>query len=312
MNQENRNRKQEWAFWVMTLLFFGLAFVTARQLILLSWDYKSHMVEVSELLDFQDRLLNPKAWLFQSKSVAQNKEQTAQALTSAERSLKMAEQRGVLFALLSALFLLLSYVLNRGKPLLYHRMTISMALVAIGCLVIGILAPMLEISAFIDDLNIPLEMDILGMSISKDFFFEGRMFFYYQNKSVVELIQILLQERNYIVAYSIIGFSFLVPLLKLGATILLVTVSPRSENSLPARVVGAIGKWSMADVFVAAAFLSYLGFSNMNTGVQTESHTLIGLYFFFSYVILSICSGYFCSSALKESRKENSSNVNDD
>jgi hypothetical protein len=48
----------------------------------------------------------------------------------------------------------------------------------------------------------------------------------------------------------------------------------------------------MADVFVAAAFLSYLSFKNMNTGIQTSSQTMIGLYFFFTYCILSLISSH--------------------
>ena len=44
----------------------------------------------------------------------------------------------------------------------------------------------------------------------------------------------------------------------------------------------------MADIFVAACFLAFLSFNNLNIGIQTESTTLIGLYFFLGYCLLSI------------------------
>ena len=303
MEQMQQPRRQYWINLGMMLVFSLMASFQAREIILSGQNYKNGMTEVSQLLNFQDRLLNTKAWLFKSNRKESNSEKVALMLNMAKQNLKKAGQMGVLFGLLSLGFLLLSFIMNRGTPWLYQRMTQSVVLVAVFCLVVGVLSPMLEISAFMDDLVIPLDLDILGISVSKEFFFEGRMFFYYQNKSVVDLIQVLLKEHNYIVAYSIIGFSFLVPLLKLGSTMVLVTFRSLSSQSWPARLVGAIGKWSMADVFVAASFLAYLGFSNMNTGVQTESHTLIGLYFFFSYVILSICSGYFCNAALEDAEK---------
>ena len=66
------------------------------------------------------------------------------------------------------------------------------------------------------------------------------------------------------------------------------------------KTVGRIGKWSMADVFIVATFLSYLSFSNMNTGIDTEANTLVGLYFFLAYCILSITSSHIIELAVKK------------
>ena len=77
--------------------------------------------------------------------------------------------------------------------------------------------------------------------------------------------------------------------------ILLNPLSKYSKNAV--NVVNKIGKWSMADVFVAGVFLAYFSFSNMNVGVETSAKTLIGLYFFLGFVILSILSSYFVKKA---------------
>ena len=59
----------------------------------------------------------------------------------------------------------------------------------------------------------------------------------------------------------------------------------------------------MADVFVVAIFLSYLSIKNMNPGVETDASTLIGLYFFFAYVVISMIASYFVDAAVKEMEK---------
>jgi len=129
--------------------------------------------------------------------------------------------------------------------------------------------------------------------------FEGRMYYYFQSKSVIDLINVLLESKNYVVAVSIFGFSVLVPFIKLTLSVLLLLSRPFRESGLVKKTVGRIGKWSMADVFVVATFLSYLSFSNMNSGIDTEAKTLVGLYFFLAYCILSIASSQFIEITVK-------------
>jgi len=261
--------------------------------------YKEKKEEISRLLNFEERLLDPSEWIFNTEVDEDLHEQVDQAAFIARDAKKRALNFSQYLAVWALLFFSISVALFFKRPDRYQKWTLTLGFIAIVALVNGVKTPMLEITAFMEDLTIPLKLEMLGMSISKDFLFEGRMYFYYQNKSVIDVIGILFQERNYIVGVSIVVFSFLIPLIKLTATLIMALTRQPRPDSLLVKIVGSIGKWSMADVFVAAAFLSYLGFSNMNTGVQTESRTLIGLYFFFSYVLLSIVSGIFCGKALQ-------------
>ena len=59
----------------------------------------------------------------------------------------------------------------------------------------------------------------------------------------------------------------------------------------------------MADVFVAASFLVYLSFNNMNVGVENESKPLFGIYFFMAYVIISITASIFVWLAIRRNVK---------
>jgi hypothetical protein len=58
----------------------------------------------------------------------------------------------------------------------------------------------------------------------------------------------------------------------------------------------------MADAFVIATSLSYLSFSNMNSRIDTEAKTLVGLYFFLAYCIFSIASSQLIEFAVKRER----------
>lgn len=81
-------------------------------------------------------------------------------------------------------------------------------------------------------------------------------------------------------------------------------MNPHSKTSHKLTpVIVYLGKWSMADVFISAMFLAVFSFTNMNEGVDTGASTLIGMYFFLSFVVLSILSG-FVLKKLVQKKKE--------
>ena len=132
--------------------------------------------------------------------------------------------------------------------------------------------------------------------------FQGRTYFYYQNKGVFDIIGILLEAKNYVVAICIGLFSFIVPCVKLSASLLLL-LFPSFASKKTQGVLGFISKWSMADVFVVGAFLSYLSFSNMSPGVDVEANIVFGLFFFLAYVVLSIFLGSVLKKSIQESKE---------
>ena len=132
--------------------------------------------------------------------------------------------------------------------------------------------------------------------------FQGRTYFYYQNKGVFDIIGILLEAKNYIVAVCIGLFSFIIPCIKLSSSLLLL-LFPSFASKKTQGVLGFISKWSMADVFVVGAFLSYLSFSNMSPGVDVEANVVFGLFFFLAYVVLSIFLGSVLKKSIQESKE---------
>jgi len=255
-----------------------------------------------EILNFEDRLLNVEEWMFTGSGWDNKKSTSTEKLKGSEAHYAAAAMSSYYFIVSSAAFILMVLIIYWGGNNLFKAVGLSVITIALACLIIGIITPMLEIGAFSTNLTIPLKFSVplIGEIDIPDKVFEGRMYYYYQSKSVIDLINVLFESKNYVVAVSIFNFSVLVPFIKLTLSVLLLLNRSFRDSSLVKKVVGSIGKWSMADVFVVATFLSYLSFSNMNSGIDTEAKTLIGLYFFLAYCILSVASSQFIELAVKK------------
>lgn len=134
--------------------------------------------------------------------------------------------------------------------------------------------------------------------------------------SIMATIGELWEDQRLLVAALIFAFSVCIPLLK---TILLClayfTKSFEVEKKL-INFVGAIGKWSMADVFVIAIFLAIMSTNHAETSTteqfnifgfkialdistQTLSAAGEGFYYFSAYCLLSLIGTQLASSATK-------------
>lgn len=135
--------------------------------------------------------------------------------------------------------------------------------------------------------------------------------------SIMQTISELWKDQRLLVAALIFAFSVCIPLLK---TILVClayfTQSLQVEKRL-VNFVAAIGKWSMADVFVIAIFLAIMSTNHAETNnsqefsvfgfkialdvsTQTLSAAGEGFYYFTAYCLLSLIGTQFASSAIKQ------------
>jgi len=256
-------------------------------------------------LNFEDRLLNIEEWIYTGSGWDDRDLASKEKLKSSEKDYAVEKKYSYCFIAVSIAFIVAVLIIYWSSTNLFKVLGLTVITIALACLIIGVITPMLELSAYSTNLTIPLKFSVplIGEIDIPDKVFEGRMYYYYQSKSVIDLISVLLESKNYVVAISIFGFSVIVPFIKLTLSLLLLLSRPFRESGLVKKTVGRIGKWSMADVFVVATFLSYLSFSNMNTGIDTEANTLVGLYFFLAYCILSIASSQLIEIAVKKERK---------
>jgi len=113
----------------------------------------------------------------------------------------------------------------------------------------------------------------------------GQLELYEATQSIIQTIKNLFVNDNNLVAWLILIFSVVIPVLK--ALMLLVVLLFKSfiERQKLLNFVSIIGKWSMADVFVVSIFMAYLS-THSNEAVSATLHE--GFYYFTAYCVLSI------------------------
>ena len=242
---------------------------------------------------------------------------TAQCVAKLNASQQQHQEQAKLLGLCLALALLSLIVINRFAPSMNQgsvsprAMTLCLLNISILALLVpGILVPMMKLKAFIE----PFEMSIGGARL----YFDQQLLMY-QNKSVGDLVALLVetgQPSLFILAAGMTLFCVLIPVSKcLAAIVLLLRTKSSSAHPALKWLATDSGKWSMADVFVVALIMAFIGMDQliashtdaMNTlfteaqFVQAASASKLGMgfYFFLSFVVLSFWTAKECKGALE-------------
>ncbi len=194
------------------------------------------------------------------------------------------------FLLFWALFMYNGYISN----------ITSMTFISVVMLILGVSLPMIDLEAMLN----AFEINIIGTTIGFD-----KQYIYYQSKSILDVTETLISSGGIdlkIVGYMVLCFSVIFPFIKLILTVLYLFSSKMRENRWVQNIIFYLGKWSMADVFVVALFMAYIGFYGIlnsqlqaienNKGgfaVETINNSSLspGALFFTSYCIMSIILG---------------------
>ena len=176
----------------------------------------------------------------------------------------------------------------------------SMTFISVVMLILGVSLPMIDLEALLN----AFEINIIGTTIGFD-----KQYIYYQSKSILDVTETLISSGGIdlkIVGYMVLCFSVLFPFVKLILTVLYLFSSQIRDNRWVQNIIFYLGKWSMADVFVVALFMAYIGFYGIlnsqlqaienNKGgfaVETINNSSLspGALFFTSYCIMSIILG---------------------
>jgi len=195
-----------------------------------------------------------------------------------------------------AIFLLYFLFRSSASTALYYSILV---LAAIVLLIGGATTPMIDIDARV----LELAFSIMGEEIA----FKDQVLFF-QSKSILDVVRILIEYggiQTIFVGVLILAFSILFPLSKILASLFAIwNPAKLRENSFLNWLALKSGKWSMADVFVVAIFMAYIGFDSILSNqlsqiagggkalnvVTTEDHTSLqmGFYLFTAYCILSL------------------------
>ena len=113
----------------------------------------------------------------------------------------------------------------------------------------------------------------------------GHVELYQATQSILQAIDNLFENQNYLVAWLILIFSVVVPILKVILLLAVLILKQFARREQIFKFVSVIGKWSMADVFVVSIFMAYLA-TKSNEAVSATLHS--GFYYFTAYCVLSI------------------------
>lgn len=170
-------------------------------------------------------------------------------------------------AILCAIVVFLMSWWGFRKQTAFHTTLFVMSLIfAFVLLAVGLTASMIEVDARIGSLDFVL----LGQTIQ----FTDQVLFF-QSKSILDVVMILIGGSgidSVAVGVLILVFSILFPVMKLSSTgIHLLGKKNLAENKIIKYFAFQSGKWSMADVFVIAILMAYIGLNGL---LEDQLHKL--------------------------------------
>lgn len=130
-----------------------------------------------------------------------------------------------------------------------------------------------------------LTLPIMNIEAGAELPMFGYLELYNKTQSIWSGIVSLYESGYWFVAFLIFLFSVVIPVLKMILLITILLMKKLKARSFIHKFVSAIGKWSMADVFVVGIFISFLA-GKASPNMQASLHE--GFYWFLAYCVLSI------------------------
>jgi len=190
-----------------------------------------------------------------------------------------------------------------------NGLSLLVVLIAMGLLLPGVTQPVLTLTGTMEqsdlvDLGIDLVIGqdpeprrrrmvtmmtgMLGLDA-----IQGEIQAYSITRSIWGTVVELADNGNLLVAFLVMLFSIIIPLLKLLLQLGYLVVNYQPVKKPLLAVINAISKWSMADVFVMAlivAFLAGRASGQMGDLLTMHSELETGFYYFLAYCLFSIAS----------------------
>jgi len=148
-----------------------------------------------------------------------------------------------------------------------HIIALILIIISLICLYPGLTEPVLSI-------KVGAKIPILG-----------NMTLHESTQSILNTIQTLHENNNTLVAFLILFFSIIVPLIKAILLLVVLFFKNLKQRMGIHKFVYIIGKWSMADVFVVGVFLAFLA-TKSNESIEANIHS--GFYYFLAYCLISL------------------------
>jgi hypothetical protein len=263
---------------ILLLLFTALAWSGWK-----SWEqaaaYERVTLEIVQQLEAENQLENSRERLLEILSFGLYDGYTRQLKQLQQQKVLQAAYRdsvrittGVFFGLTGSILLLAWLIRRRLDDLGYAAL--GVALVA---LIVGLTTPILSLEA-------SKQLPVLGQTL-----------FQFQSKGILSSIQSLRAHGDVWLALLLFLFSVVLPALKTLIAFLTLFSQTHSFSLRGLKLSRHLGKWSMADVFVVATLVVF--FSSNEPGGMTHAEIQAGLWFFATYVALSLLGSQLIASS---------------
>ncbi|MEJ0001037.1 MAG: paraquat-inducible protein A [Verrucomicrobiota bacterium] len=169
---------------------------------------------------------------------------------------------------LSLFYAVATLAVNRS---FFARSTLfALTAISVVFFIIGLLAPAMVIWTAP---TIPMESGPLQFVVQ------------HEVRGIAAIIWELLTSGHFIIGGFLLLFSIVTPMTKASLTFFVTACRSRALNFRIGEFLHTIGKWSMADVFVAAVLLALYALKFQEA---TKSIPCLGLYYFIGYCLLSL------------------------
>ncbi len=232
----------------------------------------------------------------------ENKEQASQEM---QHSIEKTKKRIRTYSILLVIMLVPVFVLNYFSSNRFSKNGLLILLsVTFLFLVNGIAVPMIDIEAKITKITFVL--------LGEDITFRDQVLFF-QSKSILDVVWILITNGKWdmlVVGVLILSFSVFFPVMKIIGSFFSIRSPKYSKNKLVRFFTFKSSKWSMADVFVVAIFMAFIGINgiiadqlshlrNVNKYVEVLTTNGTNLQSGFYFFVLFCLSGIFLSLSIQ-------------
>ena len=138
---------------ILSIVFLAITFYFVSKSMEESKQFKESKSEVAEILNFNDRLLSAREWMFSEKAWNEKKIMFEAALIDADEHYTKAKEYGHYILYTSLVFFIVMIILY-FKRRLFFGITMALSIIGLALLVEGITNPILEMAAFKEELTI--------------------------------------------------------------------------------------------------------------------------------------------------------------
>ncbi|MCR9173575.1 MAG: paraquat-inducible protein A [bacterium] len=123
-----------------------------------STEFREDKSEIAEILNFNDRILSARDWLFTEKAWEEKKVAFETAMTKADDDMAKAQMQGIYVIYISIAYLIIIMAIYFKRRKMYG-LTMGLSFVCMSLIGVGVMNPILEMSAYKEDLTIQMYVE---------------------------------------------------------------------------------------------------------------------------------------------------------